>query len=84
MASYLIIVVAFVLAVLRAAITPRLHSVPSLEGIYESTAHLFCGGLIALRLYDWRGKLGPTRLYWNIGWALALWELCWFLVQKYL
>ncbi len=66
----------------RAFITPRLN-VPTVEGLYESFAHLFVGFLILVRLYDPREKLGPTRDMAALGWLLAGYELVFFLVQKF-
>ena len=70
------------IAVGRVFITPRLTNIPSIEGSYESAAHLVVGFLILVPFYDRAQKLGPSRLYGCIGWALALWELGWFLAQK--
>lgn len=51
---------------------------------YEAFAHLFVGFLILVRYYDPQQTLGPTHLYAWLGWGLSLWELGWFLAQKYL
>lgn len=61
----------------RIFITPRLVHIPSPELSYEAFAHLLCGGLIAVHLYD-----RSQRLYGYLGWGMALWELGWFAVQK--
>jgi hypothetical protein len=46
---------------------------------YEALAHLFCGGLIGVHMYD-----RSQRMYGYLGWGLALWELGWFICQKLL
>jgi hypothetical protein len=63
----------------RAFIVPRLTHIPSPEMSYEAFAHLLCGGLIGVHLYD-----RSQKIYGWLGWSLALWELGWFLAQKYL
>jgi hypothetical protein len=67
----------------RGFITPRLGSVPSFEGFYESFAHLVVGFLVLVRFYDPTERLGPSRDMAVLGWLLALYELVWFLVQKF-
>lgn len=67
----------------RVFITPRLTGIPSVEGSYEALAHLVDGALLAAPLYDWRQKLGPSHVYGVLGCVLALWELGWFLAQRY-
>ena len=67
----------------RIFITPHLTGVPSAEGSYEAAAHLVDGFSIFLPVYDWHQKLGPSRFYGCLGGALALWELGWFLVQRF-
>ena len=61
----------------RALITPRLTHIPSAELSYEAFAHLLCGGLIGVHLYD-----RSQKVYGWLGWGIALWELGWFVVQK--
>ena len=61
----------------RIFITPRLTNIPSWEMSYEAFAHLFCGGLIGIHLYD-----RTQKLYGWLGWSMAFWELGWFVVQK--
>lgn len=61
----------------RLLITPRLTHIPSPEMSYEAFAHLLCGGLIGVHLYD-----RTQKLYGWLGWGLAFWELACFLVQK--
>lgn len=81
MSRFLILAfLAIAIAVGRIFITPRLTHIPSLEMSYEAFAHLFVGGLIGVSWYDWNDK--RATLYGRIGWALALWELAWFMVQK--
>ncbi len=79
-----IVAVAAILAICRAFITPRLTHIPTLEGLYETTAHLFVGFLILIPAYDWRQKLGPSRAYGLLGLALTTWEALWFFAQRYL
>lgn len=79
-----VFVIVAAVAVGRVVIAPRLTGIPSAEGSYEAVAHLVDGFLICLPFYDWRQKLGPSRLYGCLGGALALWELGWFLTQRYL
>jgi hypothetical protein len=67
----------------RVFITPRLTNIPTVEGTYETLAHLLVGFLIIVPFYDRQQNLGPSRLYGWIGWSLATWELGWFLVQKW-
>lgn len=69
-------------AIGRMLISPRITNIPTATGTYEALAHLFVGFLILVPLYDREQKLGPSRLYGWIGWALAFWEAGWFLVQK--
>ena len=73
------IVVAAVIATLvgRALITPRLTNIPTPELSYEAFAHLLCGGLIGVHLYD-----KSQKLYGLLGWGIAFWELGWFVAQK--
>ncbi len=66
----------------RMFITPRLASIPSVEGGYEAFAHLFVGFLILVPFYDRKQIIGPTKTYGWIGWLLALWEGGWFIAQK--
>jgi hypothetical protein len=82
--TVLIIVLVLAFAVGRAFIKPRLTNIPSPEMSYEAFAHLFVGFLILVRYYDPQQTLGPTHLYSWLGWGLSLWELGWFLAQKYL
>ena len=72
-----VVVVALSIAVGRAFITPRLSHIPSPEMSYEAFAHLICGGLIGVHLYD-----RSQRLYGYLGYGLAIWELVWFVIQK--
>lgn len=81
--STLILLCALIVLLGRLWITPRLTTVPSAEGIYEATAHLFVGFLIAAPFYDKKQQLGPSHLYGVLGWALTAWEALWFFVQKY-
>lgn len=74
-----VIAVVILTAVGRGLITPRLTHVPTPEMTYEAFAHLLCGGLIAIHLYD-----RSQKVFGYLGWGLAVWELCWFLVQKVL
>jgi hypothetical protein len=64
----------------RILITPRLTSVPSAEGSYEAFAHMFVGGLLMVGIYDRHNE--HARTYWWLGWALGIYELIYFLVQK--
>lgn len=66
----------------RVLITPRLSSVPSWEGSYEAFAHGLSIGLILIGAYDWYSQLGPARKYFWLGWALGIYELIYFLIQK--
>jgi len=43
---------------------------------------MLVGFLILVSWYDRRDAVGPAKLYGRIGWALASWELAWFLIQK--
>jgi hypothetical protein len=72
-----------VLALGRVFITPRLTDIPSAEGSYEAIAHLVDGFLILVPFYDWHQTVGPSRLYGILGGVFALWELGWFIVQKF-
>jgi hypothetical protein len=72
-----IVVLTVVTALGRAFITPRLTHIPNPELSYEAFAHLFCGALIGIHLYD-----RSQKLYGYLGWGLAFWELGWFVVQK--
>ena len=64
----------------RVFIIPRL-SVPTIEGSYEAFAHMLVGFLVMLPLYE----SSPRATRWaKVGWVLALWELGWFIAQKYL
>jgi hypothetical protein len=78
----LVLVFAIATALGRIVVTPRLTNIPSVEGAYEALAHLFVGFLILVPFYDRDQELGPSKMYGWIGWALALWELGWFLFQK--
>lgn len=73
----LIVLLAVAVAVGRIFITPRLTHIPSPEMTYEALAHLICGGLIAIHLYD-----RSQKLCGYLGWGIALWELGWFVAQK--
>jgi hypothetical protein len=77
-----VLFLALLFAVGRVFITPRLVNIPTFEGTYEALVHLFDGFLIIVIFYDPKEKLGPSKLYGWIGWALAFWELGWFIVQK--
>jgi len=79
MKNKLAIFSAAAIAVGRIFITPRLTHIPSPELTYEALAHLVCGGLIAIHMYDHKQKL-----YGYLGWGLALYELVYFLIQKML
>jgi hypothetical protein len=79
----IICALAVLIAAGRTVITPRLTHIPSIEGSYEAAAHLVVGFLILVPAYDWHQKIGPSRLYGALGLALALWELGWFLAQKF-
>ena len=74
---------ALAVALGRIFIAPRLTSVPSIEGSYEAFAHCVVGFLILVPWYDRRQEIGPAKLYGYVGWALAFWELGWFLAQKF-
>jgi hypothetical protein len=80
----LVCIAAIAIALGRIFITPRLANIPTVEGGYEALAHLVVGFLIIVPFYDRKQWLGPSRLYGAIGWALALWELGWFIAQKLL
>ena len=67
----------------RALIVPRLTHIPTIELSYETFAHLFVGFLIIVPWYDRKQVLGPSKLYGWIGWSLSIWELVWFLAQKF-
>jgi len=82
MNKILIYVLGAAIAVGRIFIAPRLTGIPSIEGSYEAVAHIVVGFLIIVPFYDRKQQLGPSHLYGCIGWALALWELGWFLAQK--
>lgn len=77
MKRVLVITLALAVAVGRLFITPRLTHIPSPEMSYEAFAHLFCGGLIGIHLYD-----RSQKLYGFLGWGIAIWELAMFLLQK--
>jgi hypothetical protein len=79
----LVIVLAVAVAIGRFFIAPRLVNIPSFEGTYEALAHLFVGFLILVPFYDRKQQLGPSKLYGWIGWGLGLWELGWFIMQKF-
>lgn len=79
----ILLALAFVIAIGRIFIEPRLTSIPSIEGEYEAFSHLLVGFLILVPWYDRQQQLGPSKLYGYVGWSLAIWELGWFLVQKY-
>lgn len=80
MKRWIIFVLAVATAVGRVFIVPRLTHIPSPELSYEAFAHLFVGGLIGVSWYDWDSA--RATLYGRIGWALAAWELGWFVAQK--
>lgn len=82
MIKYFLLLAAVAIAVGRIFIVPRLTGIPSIEGSYEAVAHIIVGFLIIVPFYDRQEKVGPSTAYGIIGWALALWELGWFLVQK--
>jgi hypothetical protein len=82
MKKYLVIFLAALVAIGRVFITPIIPL--SWTDAYIANAHLFAGFLIGVRIYDWKGRLGPTRFYWWIGWGLAFYELAFYLVQKHL
>jgi hypothetical protein len=82
MNEVLIFILALAIAIGRIFITPRL-GVPTIEGSYEALSHLAVGFMILVPWYDREQKLGPSKLYGYVGWGLALWELGWFLVQKF-
>lgn len=77
MKTKVVVLLVVVTAVGRLFITPRLTHIPSAEMSYEAFAHLFCGGLIGVHLYD-----RTQKLYGYMGWGLAFWELGCFLIQK--
>lgn len=77
-----VIALSVAVAVGRVFIAPRLVSIPSVEGTFESIAHLFVGFLILVPFYDPEKRLGPSKMYGWLGWLLALWEAAWFLIQK--
>ena len=77
-----LIVLAALVALGRMWIVPRLN-VPTLEGTYEALAHMIVGFLILVPFYDPEDELGPSTFYGWLGWTLGLWELGWFLVQKF-
>jgi hypothetical protein len=79
-----VFLLAFLVAIGRVFIAPRLVHIPSFEGTYEAFAHLFVGFLIIVPFYDRKQTLGPSHLYGYIGWALGLWELAWFVGQRFL
>jgi hypothetical protein len=75
--------VLFAAAVLgRIWITPRLTSIPTVEGTYEAIAHMLVGFLLLVRFYDPKEEVGPSRACWRLGWLLTAWEAGWFLFQK--
>ena len=74
------VALAFVIG--RLFITPRLATVPSVEGAYEAAAHIFVGFLVLVALYDRRQVLGPSRLYGLIGLAITAWEGALFFIQR--
>ena len=77
MKRYFVIAAVVGIAVGRLFITPRLTHIPTPELTYEACAHLLCGGLIAIHLYD-----RSQKLYGWMGWGIALWELACFVLQK--
>lgn len=79
--KYIVILLAILIVVGRWFITPILPL--SWTDAYIANAHLVCGFMIGSRIYDWKGKLGPTRLYWYLGWGLAFYELFFYLIQKH-
>jgi hypothetical protein len=83
MGKFLIFVIAAAIAIGRIFITPRLTGIPTIEGGYESFSHLIVGFMIIVPWYDRDQKLGPSKIYGRIGWALGIWELGWFLFQKF-
>jgi hypothetical protein len=82
MNARMITLAAMIAAVGRLLITPRLASVPSIEGAYEALAHLFVGALIGICLYDWRERLGHARLYGLMAILLTVLEAVMFVIQK--
>jgi hypothetical protein len=80
MRRWVIFTLATAFAVGRLFITPRLTHIPTWELDYEAWVHLFVGGLIGVSWFNWSDK--QATLYGRIGWALAFWELGWFIVQK--
>lgn len=81
MKKWIIFTLVAISAVLRVVITPRLTHIPTPELSYEAFVHLFVGGLIGISWYNWDNK--QATLYGRLGWALAFWELGWFIVQKH-
>jgi hypothetical protein len=81
-AKWTVIIIALAIAIGRIFITPRLNLLTS-EGTYEAFAHLFVGFLVIVPFYDSKQTLGPSKLYGWIGWALAFFELGYWLVQKF-
>lgn len=81
-AKYLVIFLAVLVMVGRAFITPIIPL--TWTDAYIANAHLFAGALLGIGIYDWKGKLGPTRFYFWLAWGLAIYELIWYLVQKHL
>jgi hypothetical protein len=72
----------------RIAITPRLTHIPTVTGTYEALAHMLVGFLILVPFYlrhtASETRAADARLYGWLGWSLALWELGWFVAQRFL
>lgn len=83
MQAFVLYAIAAMVFIGRLLIVPRLATVPSLEGTYEALSHIIVGALLFAPIYDWKQRLGPSRIYGVIGCVISLWELIMFLLQRF-
>jgi hypothetical protein len=74
-----LLVIAFAAA---RAVAPA-QPIGTFNGELQAWGHLLAGALIAPYLYDPHEKLGPSRFYFFLGISLSLFELAFYLAQRY-
>lgn len=89
---WVLIFISLVIIGIRIVITPRLN-LPTYEGSYEAFAHMFVGGLFGCAIktwiarkdidyYDYDYGAEDAKFYWYLAWAVSLFELFMFTIQK--
>ena len=80
-----LLICALLVMVGRVFITPRLN-VPSIEGGFESAAHILAGVLLGMWLQLRKPLEGPEPKAFCLFlfWTISLWELGWFIFQKWI